>query len=95
MSDQPKDQSEGREKNAAASAPPGVSNVSPQDYPSAGRDDAIERTGRTEEVAGEGRSFDSKTGNPAPKQGAGDASAPSSTSEGLMGPQGDPAEGKP
>ena len=95
MSEQPKGQSKGRENNAATSDYPDVSSVSPQDYPPAGRDDAIERTGRTEEVAGESRSFDNGTGNPEPRQGAGDTSAPPSTNDGRLGPQGDPAEGKP
>jgi hypothetical protein len=35
-----------------------------------------------------------RTGNPAPRQGAGDGSAPPSTNEGRIDPGGDPAEGK-
>ena len=85
MSEQPKGQSEGREKNAATSDYPGVSEVSPQDYPSVRRDDGVEPAGR----AG-----DDKAANPKPPQGAGDTSAPPSGKAGRLGPQGDPAEGK-
>ena len=34
------------------------------------------------------------SGNPKPRQGAGDGSAPSSVNEGRLGPGADPAEGK-
>jgi hypothetical protein len=83
MSEQPKGQSEGREKNAASADYPEVSEVTPQAYPSAGKDDTVEP-----------RSFDNRTGNPDPPQGAGDTSVPPATNEGRTGPQGDPAEGK-
>jgi hypothetical protein len=94
MSEQPKGESEGRKENAATADYPGVSEVTPQDYPRARSDEAVERTGRTEEVVGEDRSFGNATGNPEPPQGAGDGSVPASTNEGRTGPQGDPAEGR-
>ncbi len=34
------------------------------------------------------------TGNPQPRQGAGDGSAPKSVNDGRLGPGADPAEGK-
>jgi hypothetical protein len=94
MSDQQKDESKGRRDNAATADYPDVSQVTPQAYPAVNQRDAVERTGRTEEVTGEDRSFETATGNPKPRQGAGDGSAPPSTNEGRVGPQGDPAEGK-
>lgn len=94
MTGQPKGESEGRKDNAASSRYPGVSEVTPQDYPSARRDESVERTGRAEEVVGEDRSFGNATGNPEPPQGAGDSSVPAATNEGRTEPQADPAEGK-
>ncbi|HEY8004335.1 MAG TPA: hypothetical protein VIE16_08910 [Phenylobacterium sp.] len=88
MTEQPKDESEGRQENAATADYPGVSEVTPQDYHPARTDAAVER-------AGEQRSFGDATGNPQPPQGAGDGSAPASPDGGRTGPQGDPAEGKP
>lgn len=35
-----------------------------------------------------------ETGNPQPRQGAGDGAPPASTHEGRLGPGSDPAEGK-
>jgi hypothetical protein len=60
--------------------------VKPQDYPAARDGD--------EKAAVEDRSFDKATGNPAPRQGAGDTSVPASTNDGRTGPQGDPVEGR-
>lgn len=95
MSDQDKTQSEGRTDNAAEAKGRGTSEVSPKAYPPARADDSIERTGRTEEVTGESRSFDKQPpGNPAPRQGAGDGSPSRVADEGRTGPRGDPAEGK-
>ena len=45
MSEQPKDESEGRKENAATSDYPGVSEVTPQAYPAARSDDSVGRTG--------------------------------------------------
>lgn len=61
-------------------------------WPSVRQDDAVERTGRTEQV----RSFDPDADAPTPgdediAQGEG---APPATNEGKLGPAGDPAEGK-
>lgn len=61
-------------------------------YPSVRQDDAIERTGRTEQVAGEDRTFDPSVTAPTPRQVSGEAPEPKQ--EGFEGPQGDPAEGK-
>jgi hypothetical protein len=94
MADQDKRQSEGRNENAAQPKGLGTSQATPEAYPSASADDGVERGGRLEQVTGERRSFDNANGNPAPRQGAGDGSAPAATTEGRMGPQGDPAEGK-
>ena len=94
MSEQQKGQSKGREDNAAAADYPGVSNVKPQAYPAVNQQDAVERTGRTEQVTGEDRSFEAPDANPQPRQGAGDGSPPPSVNEGRTGPQGDPSEGK-
>ncbi|MFI4966520.1 MAG: hypothetical protein ACHP9T_14275 [Caulobacterales bacterium] len=93
MTDRDKAQSQGRTDNAAEPKAPGTSEVSPQAYPATRPDDSIERTGRSEGVGGERRSFDKVTGNPAPRQGAGDGS-PTAANDGRLGPQGDPAEGK-
>ena len=90
-------QSEGRRQNAAQPLDAAPDNAGAERYPPTGKDDSVERTGRTEQVAGEGRSFEggtNSTGNPQPPQGAGDGHPPPATNEGRLGPGGDPAEGK-
>lgn len=62
----------------------------PERYPSVRQDDAVERTGRAEEVTGEGRSFDPSVAAPTPEQ----EGSPEPEQEGFEGPQGNPAEGK-
>ena len=66
--------------------------AAPERYPSVRQDDAVERTGRTEEVAGENRSFDPSVTAPTPTQVT--EGSPEPKQEGFEGPQGDPAEGK-
>ncbi|HSV03071.1 MAG TPA: hypothetical protein VLI41_07670 [Phenylobacterium sp.] len=68
----------------------------PERYPSVRQDDAVERTGRGEEVAGEGRTFDPAADAPTPKgpESKPDGKVPPATSQGRLGPEGDPAEGK-
>jgi hypothetical protein len=80
MTDQDKMQSEGRKDNAARPDHQAAGTVTPEVYPPAGKDDAVERTGRTEAVVGEKRAFE--------------ATKPPATDEGRLGPGGDPAEGK-
>lgn len=65
-------------------------------YPSVRQDDAVERTGRVEEVAGEGLSFDPAADAPTPgnRDIAVGGAAPPSSNEGKLGAAGDPAEGK-
>jgi hypothetical protein len=79
---------DGRKDNAAKPLNSAEDNAGAERYPAVRQDDAVERTGRTEEVTGENRSFD-----PPPRQGAGDGS-PAAAQQGHMGPGGDPAEGK-
>lgn len=83
-------QTAGRETNAAQPLNAAPDNAGPERYPSAGRDDSVERTGRTAQVAGEDRDF--RPQNPEPRQGAGDG--PASTTDGRLGPGADPVEGK-
>lgn len=66
--------------------PPGA----PARYPSVRQDDAVERPGR--KPAAEVRSFDPSVDAPTPRQSEG--APPLSRQDGLLGPQGDPAEGK-
>lgn len=94
MADETKIQSEGRDDNAAQPLNASDNQRGPERYPSVRQDDAIERTGRGEQVTGEGRSFDPSADAPTPRQGAGDGSAPHAANEGRIGPGGDPAEGK-
>jgi len=75
---------EGRRENAAQPLNESDNRRGPERYPSVRQDDAVEA---------ETRSFE-KTGNPEPRQGAGDTTAPPSTNEGRTGPAADPAEGK-
>lgn len=77
----------GRKDNAAQPLDAAKNEAGPERYPSVRQDDAVERTG-------EARSFDPKALGPAPRQGAGDTSAPVSPNDGRLGPAGDPAEGK-
>lgn len=83
----------GRESNAAQPFNAADDNGGAERYPSVRQDDAVERTGRTEEVTGEDRSFSGSVGNPEPPQGAGDTS-PTAKQDGLTGRGGDPAEGR-
>lgn len=83
----------GREANAASSLSAADDNGGAERYPAVRQDDAVERTGRTEQVTGEDRSFSGSVGNPQPPQGAGDTS-PEATQAGRLGPEGDPAEGR-
>lgn len=63
----------------------------PERYPSVRQDDAVERTGRTQQVAGEAPSF----GEPArPDQKDDKPGVAPADNEGRLGPEGDPAEGK-
>ena len=95
MADERKIQTEGRKDNAAQPLDASKNEAGSERYPAVRQDDAIERTGRTEQVTGEGRSFDPSQDAPSqPPQGAGDTSPPPAANEGRMGPGGDPAEGK-
>lgn len=84
-------QTEGRKENDAKPLNSSPDEGGPERYPSVRQDDAVERTGRTEQVTGESRSFDPRADAPTPRQGAGDGSA---KQQGFEGGQGDPAEGK-
>ena len=81
-------QTGGRKANAAQPLNASDNEAGPERYPPVRQDDAVETGEAT-------RSFDTGSNNPQPRQGAGDTSAPASTSEGRLGPGGDPAEGKP
>jgi hypothetical protein len=82
--DNDKIQTEGREANAAQPLNEADGNAGAERYPPVRSDDAVD--------AAEERSFD--RGNPEPRQGAGDGSAPASANDGRLGPGGDPVEGK-
>jgi len=75
---------EGRRENAAQPLNASDNKGGPERYPSVRQDDS---------VGGETRSFEN-TGNPEPRQGAGDSTVPPSANEGRLGPGADPAEGK-
>lgn len=77
-------QTEGRRGNAAQPLNESDNTRGAERYPSVRQDDAVEA---------EPRSFE-KTGNPEPRQGAGDTTVPPSANEGRVGPGADPAEGK-
>jgi hypothetical protein len=49
---------------------------------------------QTDAVQGERRTFSPAPETPAPREAARDAGCPASTTDGRMGPGGDPAEGK-
>jgi hypothetical protein len=91
-------QTAGRKENDAQPLNAADDNGGPERYPSVRQDDAVERTGRTEEVTGEGRSFDPGGDAPTPrnsgKVGPDGAPAEDARQPGFEGPQGDPAEGK-
>jgi len=87
-------QTAGRQENDAQPLNAAKDDGGPERYPSVRQDDAVERTGRTEEVVGEGRTFDPRADAPTPRQGAGDTSPEASRQDGFKGPEGDPAEGK-
>ena len=72
-------QSSGRKANAAQPLNAGKDHGGPE------RDPAVDQT--------DGVHSETRTFNPAPRQGAGDTS-PVATNEGRLGPGADPAEGK-
>lgn len=76
-------QSEGRRENAAQPLDAADDKGGPERYPAVRQDDAVEREDRT-----------FASGNPKPRQGAGDSTVPPSANEGRLGPGSDPAEGK-
>jgi hypothetical protein len=80
------------EDKAQESGRKGADGGAPERYPSVRQDDAVERTGREEEVVGEGRTFDPSVTAPTPEQVT--EGSPEPKQEGFEGPQGDPAEGK-
>jgi hypothetical protein len=83
MAGDDKIQSEGRRENAAQPLNAAKDRGGPERYPAVRQDDGVE---------GERRAFAS--GNPQPRQGAGDTTAPSPANEDRLGPGADPAEGK-
>jgi len=101
------EQTAGRKENDARPLNAAPDNAGPERYPAVRQDDAVERTGRTEEVTGEGRSFDPSStagserdqmtpimpGN-AGKVGPDGKPAQDGKQQAFEGPQGDPAEGK-
>ncbi|MDB5451333.1 MAG: hypothetical protein JWQ52_2461 [Phenylobacterium sp.] len=87
-------QARGREANAAQPLNAAEDKGGPERYPPVSQTDSVERTGRTDAVTGERRSFDPSADAPTPRQGAGDGSIPASKGEAQLGPGGDPAEGK-
>jgi hypothetical protein len=60
-------QTEGRQENGAKPLNASNDDGGPERYPSVRQDDAVERTGRIEEVTGERRSFDPPVDAPDPK----------------------------
>lgn len=101
MADEKNLQSEGRNDNAAQPLNAAKDNAGAERYPSVNQQDAVERTGRTGQVAGEHPSFQSggetkirnETAPPEDASTDGD-DVPASANEGRLGPGGDPAEGK-
>lgn len=87
-------QSAGRKANDAEPLNAADDNAGPERYPSVRQDDAVERTGRVEEVTGESRSFDPRADAPTPRQGAGDTAPETAKQDGFSGSEGDPVEGK-
>ena len=89
-------QTAGRKANDAQPLHAAEDDGGPERYPSVRQDDAIERTGRAQEVIGqdgESRSFDPKSDIRTPTKEAGEAPAPEPTNEGKVGPGGKPAQG--
>jgi len=87
-------QTAGRQENDAQPLNASDNDGGAERYPSVRQDEAVERTGRTEQVTGESRSFDPRADAPTPRQGAGDASPKAAKQDGFNGPEGDPVEGK-
>lgn len=81
-------QSAGRKENAALPLNTEPANAGAERYPSARKDDSVER------VDPEARTIGAGGDNPKPRQGAGDGGPPAATQEGRLGPEGDPVEGK-
>jgi len=75
---------------------PEPSQPKPERYPSVRQDEAVERTGRGEEVAGERRTCDPRADAPTPngRESKPDGKVAPATNQGPQGPEGDPAEGK-
>ncbi|RAK57471.1 hypothetical protein [Phenylobacterium deserti] len=93
--DTDKVQTDGRQANGAQALNAGSDNGGVERYPSVRQDDAVEATGRTEQVTGESRSFDASAdaSTPEGEQAPPDASVPPSANEGRLGPGADPVEG--
>jgi hypothetical protein len=93
-------QSQGRKDNAAQPLDAAKDNEGAERYPATGADDAVERTGRTGQVAGEPPTFAPaqtriRNETAPPEDASTDADdVPASPQEGHLGPAGDPAEGK-
>lgn len=101
------EQTPGRKANDAKPLNTAPDEGGPERYPAVRQDDAVERTGRTEEVTGEKRSFDpsSTAGSDrdkmtpimpsnAGKVGPDGKPAEDTKQAAFEGPQGNPAEGK-
>ena len=84
-------QTGGRQANAAGPLSAAKDRGGLERYPPVNQTDVVEPTGRGEEIADEARSFGPGADAPTRRQGAGDASPDLR----HMGPDGDPAEGKP
>jgi hypothetical protein len=82
-------QSPGRKENDAKPLNSAPDEGGPERYPAVRQDDAVERTGRTGQVTGEGRSFDPGPDPGKPRQG--EAAAKPGNS-GKVGPGGKPAQ---
>jgi hypothetical protein len=79
-------QTGGRQANAAQPLNASENREGAERYPPVRQDDAVETGEAT-------RTFGGGSGNPQPRQGAGDPS-PRSNNEGNLGPGGDPVEGR-
>src|SRR5436309_1825809 len=81
-------QTGGRKANDATPLNASPDDGGPERYPSVRQDDAVERTGRSEQIGSddEPRSFDPRADAPTPKQGAGDGSA-AAKQQGFEGPE--------
>ena len=101
------EQTAGRKENDAKPLNAAPDEGGPERYPAVRQDDAVERTGRSDEVTGEGRTFDpaSSAGSPrdkmtplepsnAGKVGPGGKPAEGSRQAGFEGQLNDPTEGK-